>query len=369
MEQLYYLCAKALFLGFGLWQGLQLPEHKKLVLSLFLALALSFAAPLFRRKILQAIPLVLGCLLPLLYPEALGFLPLFLFDIVSLEVYPAALPGLLACIRQQPGGPLLLYVAGGSLLAALLAWVLRENASLRRALRHVRDEAGESVLAYKAEQKALSEKQDAEVYAATLTERNRIAREIHDNVGHMLSRSLLMTGALKTVHRDDAPLRDQLDRLDQSLSQAMTAIRESVHDLYDDSVDLKQSAAALAAGFSFCPVALDCRITSAAPRRITYCFLAIIKEALVNIRKHSHATQAQIAITEHPALWQMIIQDNGGGSGPFPQGNALADPSFSAQQGLGLKNMRERVEQLSGTIHFSQADGFRIFISIPKEAL
>ncbi|MBP3729476.1 MAG: hypothetical protein J6H18_04360, partial [Lachnospiraceae bacterium] len=99
MEQLYYLCAKALFLGFGLWQGLQLPENKGLVLSLFLALALSFAAPLFRRKILQAIPLVLGGLLPLLYPEALVFLPLFLFDIVSLEVFPAALSGLLACIR------------------------------------------------------------------------------------------------------------------------------------------------------------------------------------------------------------------------------------------------------------------------------
>ena len=352
-----------------MWQGLQLPEHKGLVLSLFLVLALSFAAPLFRRKAFRAIPLVLGCLLPLLYPEAIVFLPLFLFDIVFLEVYPAALPGLLVFFRQQPGASLLVYVACGSLIAALLAWVLRENTSLRRTLSHVRDEAGESAIAFKTEQKALSEKQDAEVYAATLTERNRIAREIHDNVGHMLSRSLLMTGALKTLHKDDASLRDSLDVLDQSLNQAMTAIRESVHDLYDDSVNLEQSAAALAAGFSFCPVTLDCRITSAAPRWITYCFLAVIKEALVNIRKHSRATHARIVITEHPALWQMMIQDNGEGQSPLPEEDAPADLSLFSEKGLGLKNMRERVEQLSGTIHFSRTDGFRIFISIPKETL
>jgi signal transduction histidine kinase len=41
------------------------------------------------------------------------------------------------------------------------------------------------------------EKQDYEIYLATLRERNRIAREIHDNVGHMLSRSILQIGALK----------------------------------------------------------------------------------------------------------------------------------------------------------------------------
>ena len=45
------------------------------------------------------------------------------------------------------------------------------------------------------------EKQDTEIYLATLKERNRIAREIHDNVGHMLSRSILMVGALKTVNQ------------------------------------------------------------------------------------------------------------------------------------------------------------------------
>ena len=50
--------------------------------------------------------------------------------------------------------------------------------------------------------KALQEKQNYEIYAATLRERNRIAREIHDNVGHLLSRTILLTGAAKTLNRD-----------------------------------------------------------------------------------------------------------------------------------------------------------------------
>ncbi len=49
--------------------------------------------------------------------------------------------------------------------------------------------------------KALLEKQDYEIYAATLRERNRIAREIHDNVGHVLSRSILMTAACKPIKK------------------------------------------------------------------------------------------------------------------------------------------------------------------------
>ena len=53
------------------------------------------------------------------------------------------------------------------------------------------------------------EKQDYEIYLATLRERNRIAREIHDNVGHMLSRSILQMGALITIHKEE-PLHGQL---------------------------------------------------------------------------------------------------------------------------------------------------------------
>lgn len=70
---------------------------------------------------------------------------------------------------------------------------------------------------------------------ATLNERNRIAREIHDNVGHLLSRSLLQVGALQVVNRDET-VRQGLDTMRDTLSGAMDSIRRSVHDLHDESV-------------------------------------------------------------------------------------------------------------------------------------
>ena len=65
------------------------------------------------------------------------------------------------------------------------------------------------------------------MYTATLKERNRISREIHDNVGHMLSRSILMTGAIRTVSQDRA-LDRSLEELEDTLHTAMTSIRRSV---------------------------------------------------------------------------------------------------------------------------------------------
>ena len=65
--------------------------------------------------------------------------------------------------------------------------------------------------------KALAEKQNSEIYAATLRERNRIAREIHDNVGHVLSRTILLTGAARAINKDQN-LDSLLKGLDNSLN-------------------------------------------------------------------------------------------------------------------------------------------------------
>ena len=69
-------------------------------------------------------------------------------------------------------------------------------------IRRIKDDSEERTLLLAEKNKALQEKQNYEIYAATLRERNRIAREIHDNVGHLLSRTILLTGAAKTVNRD-----------------------------------------------------------------------------------------------------------------------------------------------------------------------
>lgn len=246
------------------------------------------------------------------------------------------------------------------IFAFLLASLLQHNAEHDKALslkfHQMQDDGREINLLLSEKNKSLLEKQDYEIYTATLKERNRIAREIHDNVGHVLSRSILMVGAAKAVNQDSG-LTPLLENLDSSLNSAMDSIRNSVHDLHDDSVNLKDAIQSLVRDFTFCPVDLEYDMGYEIPREIKYCFISITKESLSNIMKHSDASHVHIVLREHPALYQFLIKDNGSTS-------KISDTSMNS--GIGIKNMQERVATLKGTMQITTEKGFKIFISIPK---
>ena len=206
--------------------------------------------------------------------------------------------------------------------------------------------------------KALLEKQDYALYAATLRERNRIAREIHDNVGHVLSRSILLVGAMKTINKE-ATIQPLIENLDDSLNSAMDSIRNSVHDLHDEAVNLQETVQNLVREFKFCPVELCYDMGQDLPKEIKYCFISITKEALSNVIKHSNASRVVLLMREHPALYQLCIEDNGTVSG--------RTSSQSTTSGIGLVNMQERVWTLNGTFQTMNDRGFKIFVTIPKE--
>ncbi|MFR2337816.1 sensor histidine kinase [Mediterraneibacter gnavus] len=223
----------------------------------------------------------------------------------------------------------------------------------------LRDDSTEKNLLLEEKNRMLAEKQDYEIYAATLKERNRIAREIHDNVGHLLSRSILITGAAKAINASDA-LSPVLDDLDHSLNQAMTSIRTSVHDLHDESLNLKEAAESLTSDFTFCPVTLNYDMGFEVPREIKYCFISIVKEALSNVARHSNATLVQITMREHPALYQLCIEDNG----TLTESNL---ETLLPNRGIGLSNMNDRLKVLNGNLQITIQKGVRLFITIPKE--
>ena len=228
---------------------------------------------------------------------------------------------------------------------------LEETVSL---LTSLRDEVAGKNLQLAEQNTKLAEAQDNEIHLATLKERNRIAREIHDNVGHMLTRSLLQSGALIVINKDEN-LREPLESLRSTLDSAMTSIRESVHDLHDDSIDLEKvindSIKTVDSRFN---VTLDCDVGENIAGNIKLCILGVVKEGLSNAVKHSNGDRISIVIREHPAFYQLMMQDNG-------------SCSKINDSGIGLKNMRERAEALKGVISFTPSqDGFKIFMSIPK---
>jgi len=305
-------------------------------------------------------------------PDLLLFFPLLLYQTLSAGLFPLAVVefpfwGLLAFRFHK--FPEFLCLAGifGFILAFFLWSHTRQYEILTRNFRQSRDDSEEHALLLSEKNKALLEKQDYEIYAATLRERNRIAREIHDNVGHVLSRSILMTAACKTINKDEA-LDPLLGNLEESLNGAMNSIRSSVHDLHDDAVNLEDAIKGLVKDFSFCPVTLTYDMSRQVPREVKYSLISITKEGLSNVMRHSNADSVNILLREHPALYQLCIEDNGtlGSKIPDIQTDADSNKMETVSGGMGLSNIRDRVKALGGTVQITQEKGFQIFVTIPK---
>ena len=178
---------------------------------------------------------------------------------------------------------------------------------------------------------------------------------------------------MKIVNEDEK-LSPSIEQLEESLNTALTSVRESVHDLHDDSVNLKEVTEELVKEFTFCPVDLSYDMGYDVPREIKYSFIAIVKEALHNIVRHSDASHVKIVMREHPALYQLIVEDNGtmhqNKAGMVSEGVPDMETNFvefQPGQGMGLRNMSDRVHMLGGVMQIVRKEGFRIFITIPKE--
>lgn len=289
-------------------------------------------------------------------PALIIFLPLIAFDIHFFKYQFISLFAIIPLLNFALSHSIqtLSLVVTLYMLCLLIKHHVEKQTKLQTRYNNLNDAAREMSDQLKKQNRDLIEKQDNELNLATLNERNRIAREIHDNVGHLLSSAILQSGALLTINRDEK-VKGHLETLNGTLNHAMNSIRSSVHDLHDESIDLNAQVRALVKEFTFCEVFYDYNINSNPPKKFKYAFVSIIKEALANIIKHSNATCASISFREHPALYQLIIRDNGMVKG------------YTTDNGLGLRNMADRVHSLNGNINIITENGFEIFISIPKE--
>lgn len=312
---------------------------------------------MFRRMCIPAL------ILFFLVPGLIGFIPFYVYVCFYRRQYAIAALFFLPFLTMAVDNP---YTSNSAFcfLAALsfyLAFRNNKQARLITDLHAMRDHSIEQQLTLKYANAQLLENQNNQIYIATLKERSRIAREIHDNVGHLLTSSLLQTGALLAVCKNET-LLPYVETLKNTLDEAMSSIRHSVHDLHNEAIDMKEVLTQLTEQFTFCPVNLQCSISRQIPTPVKYCFLTIVKEGLNNIARHSNATSAHITVREHPAFYQLTIEDNG------TKGSGETQPDINSSSGLGLYSMQERVQALHGTINIQNQKGFRVFISIPKEA-
>lgn len=243
--------------------------------------------------------------------------------------------------------------------AIMLSYFTEQLLGYQMKLHSMRDASMEHDMLMEQMNHQLIEKQNAQIYNATLKERNRIAREIHDNVGHMITRSILQVGAIGVINTDEkfkAPISD----LKSTLDTAMDSMRKSVHDLYDESVDLRQALAKLKPTDSAFAFSLEYDCEDDVPRDVKYAFIAIAKEAVNNAVKHSNGDEIRIIVREHPAFYQLEIMDNGTSADERRLSGETGD-------GIGIKNIKERVAAIGGIMRIKADDGFRIFVTLMKK--
>lgn len=353
------LIDKLIFLLICITFYLQTQSGELIVVPVVLSILFSALGSLVDQRIIRMLIALLFIGGSIFLPEMLLFLPLICLDLYAAKYPLAAFACLLpiAVHFRDLSTTMLLQLV----LLIFLAWLVyfRSNTTLtlREQARTMRDDIQEKSMQMKTKEQSLLEKQDYEVNLARMSERNRIAREIHDSLGHQLSRSIIQIGALMTICKEDN-VKNQLNSIKNTLSEGMDSIRDSVHDLHDQSISLKLEVRKLADNFVFCPIGLEIDIQQEPPIAYRYALIAIVREGLSNVMRHSSASRVDITIREHPGFYQLVLEDNG------------AQPTnrqgYENNSGIGLKSMQERVSALAGQIYISQEKGFRIFVSLPK---
>src|SRR5690606_36896492 len=145
----------------------------------------------------------------------------------------------------------------------------------------------------------LRKDREKNVHIAILTERNRIAKELHDAIGHSLSSSILQVESLKNITKDKS-VREKLDVLQETVIRGMDDITRSIDNLDSESEDLKEEVEKLCASLPNMDKELVYKINENLSFDMKYDILSIVKEGIANCAKHSDADKLKIILLEQP---------------------------------------------------------------------
>ena len=266
---------------------------RTLIFAILWAVILICGIYFIHRKSTKVLVCTVFALMALVVPEIEMFYPILIYALIKEINWQMGLAismagGILLGKYGDMHIEIMAKYVVGCLLAAILERKTYKHDKMDIELRKTVDSGEEKALLLSEKNKALAEKQNSEIYAATLRERNRIAREIHDNVGHVLSRTILLTGAARAINKDQN-LDSLLKGLDNSLNSAMDSIRSSVHDLHDDAVNLQETIKGIITDIKMENVEFEYDMSEIIPREIKNCFISIVKEAISNAMKYSSA--------------------------------------------------------------------------------
>jgi signal transduction histidine kinase len=195
---------------------------------------------------------------------------------------------------------------------------------------------------------------------ATAQERNRIARDIHDSLGHSLTVfSIHLEAALRLLRSNPAKAEMLLSEIKQLNAKTLQEVRQSVTVLRSNPLQGRSLSAAIAElitefqrSTGILPK-FDMQLKSALSDQLKVVIYRVVQESLTNVRKYAAATEVSIAIIQSATDLRVTVADNGKG--------------FDLSQntsGFGLQGMQERASALMGQLEIITApdQGCRITV-------
>lgn len=327
--------------------GIDRPEH---LFALLGAGILSLLTDIVKPK-LRIVCTLLLIGLCIVYPSFLYFLPVLVYDLYFFygdRSVIALLP--IFFVKDHR-----IYFFALTFFALYLSYMEKTDQQQIKVYQQQIDSLREKLLVREEKLQFRNREMNTQIEIAILSERNRIAREIHDSVGHALSSCILQTEVLKLRSTDDDQTQ-KIQNLQHTLQNGMQDIRASLHDLHDSSLDLRQEMENLIVNFP-----LDVVFNFFSGEQMDYTLklgiLSITKELLTNVAKHSNAKKVQVQFMEHKAYYSLSVKNDGARTTTLPKN----------PQGIGLVAVEDFARKYNGHANYGYRDnGFFVHLTIQK---
>lgn len=294
-------------------------------------------------------------------------------DIISFDVYLAyyssEVQGILLAARNFAGyGNIMFFVV---YMVVLLQDKSKENAEIadlnyrmimtNEMLNESNNRLNESNTELNLANKKLREYAMTIASLTEIKERNRLAREIHDTLGHALTGIVAgLDACMVTVDYAPEVTKKQLAKIKAAAQRGITDVRRSMHMLRPDDLEklvFRDALRKLVEDFSDASgVEVELQFDSF-PENLrqdqTDVLYRIVQESLTNASRHGHASRVKIFMAGAGEMLNIIISDNGVGC-----------PEI--KKGFGLHHMAERVELLGGTLAYWGEKGFVLEVNLPR---
>ena len=189
-------------------------------------------------------------------------------------------------------------------------------------------------------------------HLAKVAERERIARDLHDVLGHTLSVIVLKSElASKLIERDPARAVSEIREVEKISRDALGEVRSAIRGYRADSLTAEFTRAR--ATLETAGVTVECAAEPLPLTPVQETVLAlVVREAVTNVVRHAGAHHCRLELAQLNGNCRLRIRDDGRGG-------------FLATEGAGLRGMRERVQALQGTLQRASEGGTTLTITLP----